>query len=103
MLSDSSGNVVVSSLGWVDHANLWVFRATHGSAESVPLGDAEYLSIHPGIGDFFSVTHHFEGDRVEITFHTFSEPREAVARALLNSAGSEVTGDSSVWSNVQTN
>jgi hypothetical protein len=103
MLSDRSGNVIVSSLGWVDHASLWVFRATHGTAERVPLGNAKYLSIHAGIGDFFSVTHHFEGDRVEITVHTFSEPREAVARARFNSNGSEVTGDSSVWSNVQTN
>lgn len=103
MVSDKSGNVVVSSLGWVDHANLWVFHTSNGHAEIVPLGNAKYLSIHPGIGDFFSVAHHFEGDRVEITVHTFSEPREAVARALLNSDGSQVTGESSVWSHVQTN
>jgi len=103
MLSDMGGEVVVSSLGWVDHSNLWVFRATHGNVETVPLGNAKYLSIHPGTGDFFSVTHHFEADRVEITVHTFSEPQEPVARALLNSDSSEVTGDSSVWSNVQTN
>jgi len=103
MLSDARGSVVISSLGWVDHASLWVFRVSEGTPASVPLGDAKYLSLHAGIRDFFSVVHHFDGDRVEITVHNFTEPRDAVARAVVTPDGARVLGDSSAWAHVQTN
>lgn len=103
MLSDERGSAAVSSLGWVDRAGLWVFRASRAAAETVPLGDAKYLSLHGGTGDFFSVVHHFEADRVDVTVHNFAEPAEAVSRASLRSGESRVLGDPSAWTHVQAN
>ena len=103
MLSDTRGTVVISSLGWVDHASLWVFRVSEGAEASLPLSDAKYVSLHSGNRDFFSVMHHFDGDRIEVTVHNFTEPRDAVARAVVGPDGARVLGDSLAWAHVQTN
>jgi len=103
MLANERGDAVISSLGWVDHAGLWVFCVSTGAPQSVLLGDAKYLSLHDGVRDFFSVVHHFEGDRLEVTVHKFSEPAEPVSRASVTTGGSQILGDPSAWANVQTN
>lgn len=102
MLADELGGSVVSSLSWVDHAGLWVFRSAGGAAETVVLSDARYVSLHGGRRDFFSVVHHFDADRIEVTVHHFAEPAEAISRASLDSSATRVAGDASAWDNVQT-
>jgi hypothetical protein len=103
MLSDATGSVIVSSLGWVDHSALWLFRVAEGTASSVPLGDAKHLSIHPGERDYFSVVHHYEGRRIDVTVHGFADPRAPLARASLAADEWQLTGDRSAWAHVQTN
>lgn len=100
MLSDAHGGVIVSSLGWVDHGGLWVFSVADGAVATLPLGDPKYLTVHRGRDDFFSVLHHFEGDRIEIGVHRFAAPGEAVARARLDRDGARVEGDAAAWSHV---
>lgn len=103
MLADSKGSAVVSSLGWVDHGNLWVMDIRRDQADTLTLSDAKYVSLHPGNNDYFSVNHRFDGPQAKITVHHFSKPGEILASALLTSEGTEMVGDLSVWSNVQKN
>jgi hypothetical protein len=49
------------------------------------------------------VNHRSDGARAKITVHHFANPGEMVASAMLTSDGTEMTGDLSVWSNVQKN
>src|SRR5215470_10385869 len=100
MLVDAQSRVVVSSLGWVDHANLWTFRVADGTESRIPLGSAKWLSLHPGSGEHFAVVHHFDGDRVEITVHRLPEPGEPLARAVVAGEGGHLVGDAAVWDRV---
>jgi hypothetical protein len=103
MLRDARGTIAVSSLGWVDHSSLWVFRVRDGVEGSVPLGDAKHLSLHAGDRDLFSVVHHHDGDRVEVTVHGFAEPHAALARAVVGPGEACLAGDASSWAHVPTN
>ena len=100
MLSDPGGTVVVSSLGWVDHSSIWHFDSARGIESQLPLGDARHLSLHDGTDGFFSVVHHADGRRIEITVHAFAEPANPAARAVVIDEAWEVSGDPSVWTHV---
>ena len=100
MLIDSHGRTVVSSLGWVDHASLWVLRPPSAAPEHIPLGEARHLSLHAGDGDVFAAAHHFEADRFAVTVHAFHDPARILARAEIDRGGAQLEGDASVWSRV---
>ena len=100
MLIDAQSTVLVSSLGWVDHGGLWVFRIPDGSETHVSLGEAEWLSLHPGRDDHFAVEHHFEGTRVEVTVHALGNPGEVLGRAVPAPGGGRVDGGAAAWARV---
>ncbi len=101
MIANPERTVVVSSLGWVDHDALWRFDVPAARAERLPLGSgARYLSVHASGSSYFSVAHHFDGARFEVTVHSFSDPTNVVARVALGADGSKVSGDPSVWKEV---
>ena len=100
MLVDRHGAVAVSSLGWVDRSSLWIFEASCGSARSMPLGDAKFLSLHPGTDGFFSLRHDHEGAWLEVTVHAFVDPAAVVARAVVHPEGSRLEGDIAAWRHV---
>jgi hypothetical protein len=103
MLTNASENLVISHLGWVDGGGLWTFRAGEQRARRLPLGDAKYLTLHLGTDDHFSVVHHGDGSRVEITVHHFDDAGVPLGRAVVEAEGSTVSGAQSIWSHVQTN
>jgi hypothetical protein len=101
MIANASRTIVVSSLGWVDAAALWIFDAAAPRAAQLTLGSgARYLSLHTGAADHFAVAHHFAGARCEITVHSFAEPSRVLGRAALHEQGSEFSGDPGVWQHV---
>jgi hypothetical protein len=95
------GTVLVSSMGWVDHDALWRFDVPASRADLLSLGTgAQYLSVHASGADLFSVVHHFEGARVEVTVHGFADPPAVLARATVGEGQRRVAGDASVWARV---
>ncbi|HYM23650.1 MAG TPA: hypothetical protein VEU08_10585 [Vicinamibacterales bacterium] len=100
MLADARGTIVVSSMGWVDGGNLWVFRTSSGNATTARLSDAKYLSLHPGDGDHFSVAHHTESSRIAITIHHVSEPETVLGSAIVDDDANRVIGGADVWARV---
>lgn len=103
MLTNTAENFVISNLGWVDGGGLWTFRVGEQRARRAALGNAKYLTLHAGTDDHFSVVHHDERSRVEITVHHFDDPVAPLGRAVVEADGSTVTGPTSIWSHVQTN
>ena len=73
----------MSSLGWVDRGSLWVYSVSEQSPRKVTLSDAKYLSVSSGTDDFFSVVHHWDGKRLEITAHSHSDPLHIISRLSL--------------------
>jgi hypothetical protein len=102
MILDGTERWCVSSLGWVEHAALQVVDTESGHLHQASLGDADYVSIHPGTADVFSVVHHYRGgNQVRITVHRFEHPESAIAAMTMNGleevGRSAFTGDSEIW------
>jgi hypothetical protein len=83
-----------------------VCSAENDSIQKSVLSDAKFISVVSGCeSDFFAVVHRWEDDRVEISAHHHSDPRQIIARAALRlsppsqSARLEIgfDGNSSVW------
>ncbi|MCI0483250.1 MAG: hypothetical protein L0Y78_01575 [candidate division NC10 bacterium] len=97
MIRDRQGLAFLSAMGWVDRGSLWCFDPTREIETRIPLSDANYLSLHAGSNDYFSVVHHFDGNRVEVTAHRFAAPPDVLSRASVGNGSSRLTGDLSVW------
>lgn len=93
--------MLISSLGWVDHGALWCLDVSTSTIERLPLGtEARYLSLHSSGLGHFSVGHHFDGARFELTVHSFSDPSSVLARAVFKEGQRTVVGDASAWAEV---
>lgn len=103
MLTNTAGKIAISTLGWVDGGGLWTFRVGDQRARQISLGDARYLTLHAGTGDYFSAVHHHDGSRIGVTLHHFDDLGTPLGRAVVEAAGSTVTGSPSLWSRVPTN
>jgi hypothetical protein len=62
------------------------------------IGDAKYCSLHRGEESLFAVVHHFDGDRLEVTGHSFAEPGVALSRCIVTAETRRIEGDAAVWS-----
>lgn len=102
VILDDSERWCVSSLGWVEHAALHIVDTESGQAREAPIGEADYVSVHPGTQGTFSVVHHYRGgSQVQITAHRFEHPELPLAEVTLNGleevGPSAFTGDSEIW------
>jgi hypothetical protein len=101
MISNPERTLLLSSVGWVDHDALWRFDVATANAERLPLDSgARYLSLHSSGSDYFSVGHHFDGARFELTVRRFSDPVNVLARATVNDEERQMVGDASAWKEV---
>ena len=101
MICNPDRTIVLSSLGWVDHDALWVFDARADTSETVPLDSgARHVSLHARGADRFSVHHHYDGKRFEVTVRLISRPTEVIARAWVEEARHGLWGDAAAWTDV---
>jgi len=98
VLADPQERTLVSSLGWVDRGSLWIFEPDTGRERTRRLGEAQFLSLHAGAADRFAVVHHHDGERLEITAHTFAEPAKTLARCIVEGWERRLEGDTRAWS-----
>lgn len=100
MLISPENRFVVSHLGWVDKSSLWTYDAVKDRINSVPLGNAKYLSLYACKDpDQFAVLHHFDGRLIRLTIHTFDNPASPLCSIEHSSGESRVSGDQSVLLN----
>jgi hypothetical protein len=104
VIINSVGTQAICSLGWVHKGSLWAYSIGDASPRIVKLSDAKYLSLKAGKRDCFSLVHHWDGDKLDISAHNHSEPRRPISCISLRLAGSgraqpeaSLTGDSSIW------
>jgi hypothetical protein len=101
MISNPDRTVLLSSLGWADRDSVWRFDATTGKNDHFRLGTgARYLSLHSSGNDYFSVAHHFDGVRFEVTVHRFEKPKSVLARVSMDNRSSKKSGDVLMWTKV---
>jgi len=104
MVINAAHTQAVCSLGWVHKGSLCVYRIGSASPQVLELSDAKYLTIKAGKKDFFSVVHHWDGDKLDISAHNHSEPHRPISSisvrrsdSVSTKTESKVTGDFSVW------
>lgn len=101
MISNPERTTLISSVGWVDHDALWRFDVAAAREERLSLGSgARYVSLHSCGSGRFSVGHHFDGARFELTVHSFSDPKHVLARATVMDGEKKLVGDASAWGEV---
>lgn len=104
MIVNAASTQAVASLGWVHKGSLWVYKIGDASPRIHELSDAKCLTVKAGTNDFFSIVHHWDGDKVEISAHNQSEPHRPISSVSLQGAdpvsasrSSTFLGGKSVW------
>jgi hypothetical protein len=97
MITNTTEKLVVSSLGWVDKGSLWILNTDTDKIDAAQLSDANYLSLHTGKEDCFSVLHHFDNNQLRISAHSASEPERAISNIFLEDSEFRFEGNDSVW------
>jgi hypothetical protein len=93
--------IVISSFGWVEHDALWRFDAASGAVATIRLGSgARWVSVHHSGTPYFSVAHHFDGPRFELTVREFDRPGDVVASARVDEGPAVIEGASDAWQSV---
>jgi len=100
MISNPDETMIISSLGWVDKGNLWVLDTRSDSIEKRDLSDGKYISLHYEGGEFFSIVHHYDGKRVEISAHAFEDPDAAMSKIHFKDGTAHFEGDDEIWNKV---
>src|SRR5262245_49124119 len=102
MIADAERTVVLSSLGWVEGDALWRFDVSSAREDRIPVASgARYLSLHAGGSDTFSVCHHFDGARVELSVRSLRDPALVLASASIAGDGQTFSGDVEAWAGIR--
>jgi hypothetical protein len=97
MICSPEESILLSSRGWIDGASLWCFDVSSRRESKIRLSEAKWLSLHTGNGPFFSVVHHFEDGKIQITAHSFDSPAEVLSRASIDADHRRIEGDTAAW------
>jgi hypothetical protein len=97
MIVNNEESVLVSSLGWVDKSSIWVFDVCSEDIEQFQLSDAKHLSIHLGKEDLFSVVHHYEANKLEMSAHSFAEPASPLSKFTIEDGKKSFDGKLDIW------
>jgi hypothetical protein len=66
------------------------------------ISDAKYLSLHAGTKGYFSVIHHYNGEQLCISAHSFTDPPKVLARVSFGPSGNVFEGDPTTWAHLPT-
>jgi hypothetical protein len=100
MITDPTGRVGLSTLGWVDHGSLMRFRGTSDQVDAVSLSDADYLALHLGRDGYFAVQHNWGSSRFRVTAHRFEDPERSLSSVDVDGWTARSSGDAAVWSSL---
>jgi hypothetical protein len=101
MILSPTEEYVFSSLGWVDGSTVWRLDTATGKASTEHVKTAaRYLALHDGIGELFSIAHHYDTDKFEVSVHIKNSKIEEVARFTASDSFVGFTGNSNVWESV---
>lgn len=98
MLVNPSRTRIVSHLPKIDGNNLWLCETGPNAVFSVPISNADRVTVSPGSDGHFAVVHHRRGQSVEITAHRIDgSPTRVISRIFLSGRQWRFEGESDVW------
>ena len=93
MICDSELKYAISNLGWIDKGDLWIYDNSLNEIRKHNLSNSKYLSLHEGIDNYFSICHHYDGGKFEITIHNFDLPERILCKYSFDSYFIGLDGD----------
>jgi hypothetical protein len=97
MILSNDENVIISTLGWIDHGSLWILKTATASVSTKKISDAPYLALHRGEKDYFAVVHHYDNELLTITAHSLAEPDKPLAYIRTSFSETTFDGDKTIW------
>ena len=98
MISSPDGNIVLSSLGWVDGDAIWCFDVASGQARTIPQNTgARYSSLHSAGNERFVIVHHFDGAKFMARVSLFSAPELTVSSGAHENGRNSLGGNADAW------
>ncbi|MGN6638909.1 MAG: hypothetical protein ACTHJ8_08350 [Mucilaginibacter sp.] len=93
MIFNEAIQKVISNLGWVDKGNLWVYDGIKADIEIIKLSESQYLTLTEGKDGYFSVVHHYNTSKIEITVHHFNNPHKEYYKTSFDNFKVTSSGD----------
>jgi hypothetical protein len=101
MLVSRDRSRVISTMGWVDQASLWVFHVGTGRITREVVGEGGHLRLYPGVNGFFAAAHHRDDEALAgVSVRHADAPGENVASLRFENGEVKLEGDHRVWSSV---
>jgi hypothetical protein len=97
MIVSQSETHLISSFPNVDKNSLWAFDIETGEIQNIPLGPANFITLHPGTNDLFAAVHHYSGERAEISIRNVTRPAESLAKLEIHGQVWRFEGDDEAW------
>lgn len=100
MFISPDSRLIVSHLGWVDKSALWTYDVVKDSTNSVPVGNAKYLTLYSCKDkNQFAVFHHSDGASIRLTVHSFDNPATPLCTIEHSEGKTQVQGDLEILQN----
>jgi hypothetical protein len=100
MITSPDEQCAISNLGWVDHGSIWTWRVDNPRPSFITLSDAKWLDVLAGPGEHFAAVHHWDGEKVQVTVHSFTNPEVTLASVSVEGSKRTSNGDVSIWNEV---
>jgi len=99
MIVNDSETKILSALGSVDKASFCVVDTKDNSISNFSLEDANYVTIQKMKNDCFLCLHHFKGEKLVLTAHSFKKPDSVIGRIQIQGRMVDFSGDVDIWEN----
>lgn len=98
MFISPDSRLIISHLGWVDKSALWIYDVVKDSTNSVPVGNAKYLTLYLCKDkNQFAVFHHSDSASIRLTVHSFDNPATPLCTIEHSEGKTQVQGDLEVF------
>ena len=101
MLLSKDETRVISTIGWVDHGDLWVYETETGRISTEQVGEGGFLIIYPGVEGHFAAAHHGDDEGfLSASVRHVDAPAESLAVLRLDGTEPRLEGDPGAWVSV---
>lgn len=99
MILNSAETKLISSQGWADKGSFCVVDTKDDSISKFNLENAEYTCVQKIENNCFLCSHHFRGEKLVLTTHSFEKPESIIGRIEIKNREADFNGDGHIWQN----
>src|SRR5262245_45088784 len=97
MLFNIQETQLIASCGWVERSSILAINPQTLRTEKYDVGDAAFIILKKALNNLFVCAHHYQGEKLAFSIHSFAEPRAKLAEIILTPQGFTFQGNSNLW------